>query len=411
MSPAGREIAFINAAHSLTHYSLLILPTAVLVMARRDGAFGADYGSILALATGMFVLYGLFSLPQGWLAQRFGRKSLMAVFFLGAGISLVATGFTSTRLLLALGMAATGLFIAIYHPIGTAMLVEAAGDKPGRSIGVNGVFGNFGVALAPVVTAFLAQHFGWRAAFIAPGLLCLALGLAWLREPATEHIIRRTGRPFPEIPRPLVRRAVVVLLLIAIVSGLVFNAFTLLLPKLMAERLATDTHLLPLVGLAAFLATLCGAATQFTVGRLIDRTTLKRVFLPISLVLVPGLAALAYAQGWIVLPLAGFVAAALFGQVTVNETMTARYISPELRTRMYSVRFFVGFLGSAAAAPLVGLLYEHTGNLTAVTLLLAGFAVVTLGCALFFPDRREELHPELWARAPEAQGAIPAAAE
>ena len=408
MSPAGREIAFINAAHSLTHYSLLILPTAVLVMARPDGAFGADYGSILALATGMFVLYGLFSLPQGWLAQRFGRKSLMTVFFLGAGLSLIATGFTATRLLLALGMAATGVFIAIYHPIGTAMLVEAAGDRPGRSIGVNGVFGNFGVALAPVVTAFLAQHFGWRAAFIAPGLLCLALGLAWLRQPAAEHVIRRASRPFPEIPRPLVRRAVIVLLLIAVVSGLVFNAFTLLLPKLMAERLATDTRLLPLVGLAAFVATLCGAVTQFTVGRLIDRTTLKRVFLPISLVLVPALAALAYAQGWIVLPIAGFVAAALFGQVTVNETMTARYISPELRTRMYSVRFFVGFLGSAAAAPVVGLLYERTGNLTAVTLLLAGFAVVTLGCALFFPDRREELHPELWA---QAQGPIPAAAE
>ena len=408
MSPAGREIAFINAAHSLTHYSLLILPTAVLVMAGPDGAFGADYGSILALATGMFVLYGLFSLPQGWLAQRFGRKSLMTVFFLGAGLSLIATGFTDTRLLLALGMAATGVFIAIYHPIGTAMLVEAAGDRPGRSIGVNGVFGNFGVALAPVVTAFLAQHFGWRAAFIAPGLLCLALGLAWLRQPAAEHVIRRASRPFPEIPRPLVRRAVIVLLLIAIVSGLVFNAFTLLLPKLMAERLATDTRLLPLVGLAAFVATLCGAVTQFTVGRLIDRTTLKRVFLPISLVLVPALAALAYAQGWIVLPIAGFVAAALFGQVTVNETMTARYISPELRTRMYSVRFFVGFLGSAAAAPVVGLLYERTGNLTAVTLLLAGFAVVTLGCALFFPDRREELHPELWA---QAQGPLPAAAE
>jgi MFS family permease len=130
MSPAGREIAFINAAHSLTHYSLLILPTAVLVMARPDGAFGADYGSILALATGMFVLYGLFSLPQGWLAQRFGRKSLMTVFFLGAGLSLIATGFTNTRLLLALGMAATGVFIAIYHPIGTAMLVEAAGPSP-----------------------------------------------------------------------------------------------------------------------------------------------------------------------------------------------------------------------------------------------------------------------------------------
>jgi cyanate permease len=57
--------------------------------------------------------------------------------------------------------------------------------------------------------------------------------------------------------------------------------------------------------------------------------------------------------------------------VTVNETMTARYISPALRAKMYSVRFFVGFLGAAAAAPLVGFLHKTTGDLTAVTLVLA----------------------------------------
>ena len=205
------------------------------------------------------------------------------------------------------------------------------------------------------------------------------LGLAWLRLPAPEGSAHRTARPFPEIPPQLVRRAVVVLLLIAIVSGLVFNAFTLLLPKLIEERLGGDPRLLPLVGSAAFAATLCGALTQFTVGRMIDRTTLKRVFLPISVLLVPGLVAVSYAQGWLVVPMAALVSAAIFGQVTVNETMTARYISPALRTRMYSVRFFVGFLGAAAAAPVVAWLHERTGSLATATLVMAGFGVITLG--------------------------------
>ena len=80
--------------------------------------------------------------------------------------------------------------------------------------------------------------------------------------------------------------------------------------------------------------------------------------------------------------------------------MTARYIPPEWGGGMYSVRFFVGFLGAAGAAPLVGLLYEHTGSLAMPTLVLAGVSVVTLGCALFFPDRKEELQPELWAAVP-----------
>ena len=344
----------------------------------------------------MFVLYGLLSLPQGWLAQRVGRKVLMTAFFLGTGTSLMASAFATSPWMLAATLGGVGVFTAIYHPIGTTMLVEAAGDKPGRSIGVNGVFGNVGVALAPVVTAFLAAQVSWRAAFLVPGVLCALVGLWWLRTPIVGGPAHRGARPFPIIPRHLVRRAVLVLMLIAAASGLVFNAFTLLLPKLMQERLADAPSLLPIVGMLAFLATLCGALTQFSVGRLIDKHTLKKMFLPISLILAPAMALLSVAQGWLVLPLAGAVAASIFGQVTVNETMAARYISPDLRARIYSIRFFVGFLGAAAAAPVVGFLHERTGNLTMVTLVLAAFSVVTLGCALFFPDRREELEPELW---------------
>ena len=410
MSPATRQVAFINTAHSLCHYCLLILPTAVLAMAAPGGAFGGEYGPIVRLATGMFVLYGLLSLPQGWLAARLGRKPLIAAFFLGTGASLAVCGFAATPFALGAGLAAAGAFAAIYHPVGTAMLVEAAGDRPGRAIGINGVFGNFGVALAPVVTAGLAGRFGWHAAFIAPGLACMAAGLLWLRVPAFDYGADRAARPFPAIPPAIVRRAVVVLLLIAVVSGLVFNAFTLLIPKLLQERLATDAGLLPLIGVAAFVVTLCGALTQFTVGRLIDRTTLRRVFLPMAAVLAPGLLALSVLRGWAVLPVAGLVAAAVFGQVTVNETMTARYIAPPLRARMYSVRFFVGFLGAAAAAPVVGVLHERTGSLAAVMVVLAAVAVVTLACALFFPDRPEELRPELWAAAQPAPSSAAALA-
>src|SRR6185437_4501130 len=129
------------------------------------------------------------------------------------------------------------------------MLVEAAGDTPGRSIGVNGVFGNLGVALAPVVTAFLANAAGWRAAFVVPGAMCVLAGLVWMRMPMVRGGVQASTRPFPPIPAYLVRRALIVLLLIAASSGLVFNAFTILLPKLLQERLAGNESLLPLVGL------------------------------------------------------------------------------------------------------------------------------------------------------------------
>jgi MFS family permease len=406
---AKRQIVFINAAHVFTHYSLLILATAVLGMVQQaPAAFGREYGPILALGTGMFVLYGLGSLPMGWLAERFGRKALMAAFFLGTGAFMVVAGLAESRWTLGVALALMGAFAAIYHPIGTAMLVEAAGARVGRSVGINGVFGNLGVALAPVVTAFLAAKAGWPWAFVLPGVLCLGAGLLYLREPAFDAARAAAGqRPFPVIPRPVVRRAVMVLLSIAAVSGLVFNAFTLLVPKLMEERLAGSPDLLPVVGALAFLVTLCGGLTQFTVGNLIDRHTLKVVFMPLALVLAPCLALLAFADGWLVLPLAAVVAAAVFGQVTVNETMTARYVAPALRAKLYSVRFTVGFLGAAAASPLIGVLHQETGSLATGMLVLAAFAVVILACALLFPNRPEELRPELWERHGATGGAAP----
>ena len=108
-----------------------------------------------------------------------------------------------TPLLLAVALAGAGLFAAIYHPIGTTMLVEAAGDKPGRAIGVNGVFGNLGVALAPVVTAFLANQVGWRAAFIVPGhavrsrSACCGCASRWPTPPRAARL-----PPVPADPAP-----------------------------------------------------------------------------------------------------------------------------------------------------------------------------------------------------------------
>lgn len=413
--PARRQIAFVNIAHVFTHYSLLILATAVLGMVTQaPEAFGHDYGPIIALGTGMFVLYGLGSLPMGWLAARLGRRAMMAGFFLGTGGAMMLAGLADRPLTLGLALALMGAFAAIYHPIGTAMLVEAAsaapGGKVGRAVGINGVFGNLGVALAPVVTALLAARAGWHFAFLVPGTIALVLGLFYLREPAFDTA-KAAGpqKPFPIIPPAIVRRAVAVLLTIAAVSGLVFNAFTLLIPKLMAERLATSPGLLPVVGMLAFAATLCGGLTQFTVGRMIDRHTLKRVFLPLALLQLPCLLALSFAQGWWVLPLSALMAASIFGQVTVNETMTARYVAPALRVKLYSIRFTIGFLGAAAASPLIGVLHEATGSLAAPMLVLAGFGAVTFLCALLFPDRPEELQPELWAR--PQQGPVLAAAE
>ena len=97
---------------------------------------------------------------------------MMAVFFAGCGVSLVAAGLAPNLVVLAAALTALGVFAAIYHPVGTAMLIQHATVR-GRSLAFNGVCGNLGAALAAGATAALVAGLGWRAAFLVPGVICV----------------------------------------------------------------------------------------------------------------------------------------------------------------------------------------------------------------------------------------------
>lgn len=384
MDAQTRTIVFINAAHTLTHYALLILPTAVLAM---GGVFpGLDYGAIVTLGTAMFAIYGLGSLPVGWLAERYGARAMMAAFFVGTGAALVASGLAVTPITFAVALGLAGVFLAIYHPVGTALLVDVAGPGIGRAIGINGVFGNLGVSLAPLLTGLIVAVFGWRAGFVLPGAVCLAIGVAYLRTPASvTAAARREGAVFPDITRATAIKAFVVLTAIAVTNGLMFNAITILLPKLLEERLSGSADALAFIGLIAFAVSICGAVTQYSVGRLADRISLRALFLGLAASQMPLVLGLTLTTGWLTVPFAAATIATIFGQVTVNDAMLARTVPPALRARAYAVRFFVGFIGAATASPLVGMLHARTGDMQAVLWTLAVVGLLTAGFAALFP--------------------------
>jgi MFS family permease len=387
---AGGFRLLINLAHALTHYALLILPTAVLAMTQPGASFATDYGSTIVLATGMFALYGAAALPQSWLAARFGKHRLITVFHLGLGGALIAAGATSSAGVFALALSVAGLFAAIYHPVGTALLVERAGPRPGVVLGVNGVFGNLGVALAPMLTGLLAGV-SWRLAFIVPGLVLVALGLCWLGRASSEP---------PGSPRPpsagrgaAVSREAKILLVMAVASGLLFNAYTILIPKLVEERSGLALTSLVGVGALGFGITVCGALAQLAVGRMLDRVRLKAMFLAMTVLTVATLLLISFVPGHLSLAFAALASAAIFGQVLVNEAITASRVPAEVRLRIYSLRFFLSFVGSTAAAPLVGAVYDRTGSTGAVSLLLTAAAAVMVACAGLFPDEESASVP------------------
>jgi MFS family permease len=225
MTPKAREarlsIGFINWAHALDHYVMLIFPTVVIGL---ELVYGRSYAELIALGTASFVAFGIFSLPAGWLADRWSRRNMMVMFYAGCGVTLVGAGFAPNLVALAVALCALGVFAAIYHPVGTAMLIEQATAR-GRSLAFNGVCGNVGAALAAGVTAALAAGLGWRAAFLVPGVICLATALLYLRlVPNEERKVASRGT-VADVPLGLWLAATIfgLFIIIALCAGLVFN--------------------------------------------------------------------------------------------------------------------------------------------------------------------------------------------
>src|SRR5438132_9105865 len=82
-----RAIGFLNWAHALDHFVILIFPTVVIGL---EAVYGRPYSELIALGTASFVAFGVFSIPAGWLADRWSRRNMMATFYIGCGLSLAA---------------------------------------------------------------------------------------------------------------------------------------------------------------------------------------------------------------------------------------------------------------------------------------------------------------------------------
>ena len=376
---SARTIVFVNIAHAFDHFILLIYPTAVIAIAAQQGL---NYGSLINLATGAFVAFGLFSLPIGWIADHVGRRNMLAVFFLGYGASCMGMAFAETRVALVGGLLVVGVFSAIYHPIGSAMLVSHA-RLLGRDLGWNGVWGNLGAASASAVTAMLATVFGWRWAFVLPGLASSLVGITFLLmvpgDGDTTARSRRRAKPIG-MTRPILVLTVLATAIVA--GGMTFNVTTIALPKVIDERMGFALPL-EIIGALATVVFVFGALTQLLMGRLIDRYSLSSIFVGLSALQPIGLAIAAASTGVPLLIGLFIVTSAIYGQVVINDAMVACYIPPKYRAKAYSVRYFLGFTASGFAAPMIALLYGR-GGFPVVLGTTAVFGAAVVLCAIAF---------------------------
>jgi MFS family permease len=385
LEPCSRDtrlsIGFLNWAHAMDHYVLLIYPTVVIGL---EAVYARTYGELIALSTAAFISFGVFSLPAGWLGDHWSRRNMMAVFWFGCGGSLFAAGFAPNLVTLAVALGALGMFAAIYHPVGMSMLIEASKAR-GRTLAFNGVCGNMGVALAAGITALIASTLGWRMAFLVPGVVCIVTGLVYLwmeKEDITGRSARKIN-PDVRLGRTATFIVFGLFVIIALGAGLAFNVITVALPKLIDERVGQGISLVAVGGIATAVFVVGGIA-QLAVGRLVERIAPHLLFVLVTLILFTGAAWAVVATGPTLLVALALAMAGVYGQVTVNDIVLARYTADAWRGRVYAIRYFLVFVTAGIAVASIAFLHQR-GGFDLVLLVTAGiclgFFLATLGLA------------------------------
>jgi MFS family permease len=379
---------FINLGHFIDHLAMLVFPTVVIALARD---WQRPYSELLPLTLGGFIAFGAFALPAGWLADHWSRYRMIALFFFGVGVSLFLTGFAQTPWQIGLGLTLTGVFAAIYHPVGIAMLV-AAPVKLGAALGWNGLYGNLGLAAAAIISGALMDLWSWRAAFFVPGLASIAAGFAFIALVPDPGPVRKTSKSIGlHIDRRTMARIFAILLVATACGGVIFNSTTVAMPKVFDERLRTLTQTnLGIGALVAFVYTLAAFA-QVGMGALIDRFELRRLMIGVALIQIPLLAVAANLDGWAMLAASLAMMLAIFGQIPLNDAIVGKYCADEYRARVLAVRYVVSLGVAAIAVPLIAVLHRTEGGFRNVFLVLAALAAGMLAASLFFPAKPARL--------------------
>ena len=391
---------FLCVGHSIDHIFMLLF---MYLIGNWDGIFWQlSYGELAVLFTPAMVMFGLGGPLAGWLADRWSGPGMMTVFFIGTGVSSVFTGFADGPAMLGVGLFLIGTFASIYHPVGIPLIVRGAGERRGRLLGINGVFGSAGMAATPVVVGVLFAAGGWQAVFVVPGLVCIALGVAFhvyfrdslpmrRAQPKASLQGSRRGsllqawRSRPESERRDFLRAMVILGIITAATGLIFQALTNGVPKIVNHRVSTfgDDALLLSATVSGILVV--SGLAQLVGGWLADSFPLRRLFIVVFAGLPPALAAAAFAYDLPQVGVLTLAVAIVVGNQPISDLLFARYMPERWLSTAYGIRFALSLGSGLVALPLLGLGFDYTGDFALLFYVLAAVALVVVLAALWLP--------------------------
>ena len=392
--PGNARFLFLNVGHFADHLFMLIFAKAAFSAGLAFGlAKDGAYAEMIPYGVPSLILFGACAPIAAHFADKWSRAGMIAVFFIGIGLSSIATGFAQSPFEIGLGLAAIGVFAAIYHPVGIAMVVEGGGNV-GWRLGANGVWGNMGVAAAPLITGFILADYDWRLAFILPGAVAVLFGLGFVA-------YARTGgmRPPEACPRekamvgftPGWKRALLSLAMVTAAGGFVFGAMTFVIPRMFEVSMPGVSVDVAATGALAALVYAVAAWAQLFVGRLIDRRPIKPVLLTIALG-QPILIGLMAAQTDYALLVASLLAMTfVFGQIPITDAVLSRYVPNVWRAKVLSIKFMLNLVIGAMALMAARAILAAGGGFEKVMTMLAAAACLIVLAALLLPAKEGAL--------------------
>ncbi len=347
--------------------------------------FGMSYEEIIVYGVAGFVLFGGMAPVAAQLADRYSRSLMMVVYHFGIGIAAVLAGIAQSVWQLGAAIGLIGVFAAIYHPVGIAMLIKS-NRSIGFRLGINGVFGNMGVAAAPLIIGLLLTVGDWRLCFMASGLFCIGYGVVFILALVEEAA--PAGKAKSKMATgfaPGWKMALGSMLLSTASGGFIFGAMTFVVPRYFEISLPNVSTSVAITGLLASIVYAAASFSQIGVGWLIDRVAPKWVLFSIGIGQVIFIALAArftdYALFFAMLVAMCFV----FGQIPITDTILSRYVPDHWRARVLSVKFMVNLTIGATVLPICGAILQSGYEMAALFTVMSILAVFVVIAGALLP--------------------------
>ena len=372
--------------HFMSHFNMLVFPALVIPLSLR---LNLEVAAILGLSFWMYLLFGLTALPWGIIADRYGARKLLFIFFLGAGFSsLGAAMWLDTPVIFASFLAALGLFAGIYHPAGLGLISKEM-TRVSLGMGYNGMFGNLGLAMAPLLTGIFNWLWGPRAAYLCLSGFNFGGVILMLMYPVTESKSEQAAQSGKGNG---IITAFFFLLTAMMLGGIIYRGATVILPAyfelktpILYQWLAAGfqgglSQNLVATTITSFIF-LIGMLGQYSGGRCAEYFDPRRCYLIFFGITGPAAFLMAFAQDTVLVGLALIFFFFLLGMQPIENTLIARFTPKRFHHSAYGAKFILTFGVGALAVKVVAAIEAayDIGTVFFSLSLMVGVALVFIG--------------------------------